>query len=120
MPLHSWPRAAPTWAYNTTSAASPRNPSLASSRRGLIDVCVRGAADRNSSTAGSDPFSGVMCASLRRWQLAHVDSEHLRRRRLVVAAGVQHHVDVLFFLTGEILAQRRPVFQLAQPQRELL
>ena len=42
-------------------------------------------------------------------QFARVHPQHLRGPGLVVLAGVEHHVEVLLLLAGEILRERRPV-----------
>lgn len=36
-------------------------------------------------------------------QPRHVHAQHPSRGGFVAAAGVQHHVDILFFLAGEVL-----------------
>ena len=53
-------------------------------------------------------------------EFCHIYAEHLGGSGLVAFAGVQHLVDVLLFLPGEELGERRPVLQFPQSERELL
>jgi hypothetical protein len=49
-----------------------------------------------------------------------IDAQHLGGLGLVAAARVEHQVDVLLLLAGQILAERRPVLEFAQAHRQLL